>query len=79
MLLVVFGSRWRHFDIDFVFFVFLSDFLRNGFPNSLIVRSGFSILCSQRKCFELYVRTCPALFFTSSNRFLLRLTLTSWN
>ena len=37
----------------------------------------FVWLFSQWKFFELYVRTCPAMrFFTSSNRFLSRLTLT---
>ena len=36
----------RHFDIDFLFFlIFLSDFFKNGFINSLIVhsRSSFSV------------------------------------
>ena len=50
------------------FFVFLLIFLRNRFPNSLIVRSRSSSLLSQWKFFELYVRTCPAIFFTSSNK-----------
>ena len=46
----------------FVLF-FRSDFFRNGFPNSLIVRSRSNFLCSQWKFFELYVRTCPGMFF----------------
>ena len=61
----------RQFDIDFLFFflnVFDLIFFRNGFPNSLIVRSRSSFLFSQRKFFELYVRTCPAMCFTSSNK-----------
>ena len=36
-------------------------FFRNVFPNSLIVRSRSSFF-SQWKFFELYVRTCPAVF-----------------
>ena len=58
------------FDIDFLFFkFFLPIFFRNGFPNSLIVRSRSSFLFSQWKFIELHVRTCPAmflLFFTGS-------------
>ena len=62
----------RHFDNDFLFFFsfFQSDFFRNGFQYSLLVRSGSSCLFSQWKCFQLYVRTCPAMFFLF--RFLLR-------
>ena len=46
-----------------VFSIFGSDFFLNGFSNSLIVRSRSSFLFSQLKFFELYVRTCPAMFF----------------
>ena len=50
-------------------FVFLFHiFFRNGFSNSLLVRSRTTFLLSQRKFVELYVRTCPAMFFTSSNK-----------
>ena len=46
--LVVFCSPWQHFDIDFLFFlIFYLVFFRNGFPNSLIVRSRSSCLLSQ--------------------------------
>ena len=38
-------------------------FFRNGFPNSFIVRFRSSFLLGQWKFFELYVRTCPAMFF----------------
>ena len=55
------------------FFVFFSYFLiwffKNRFLNSLLVHSRSSFLLSQWKFFELYVRTCPAMFFTSSNFF----------
>ena len=61
----------RHFDIDFLT-IFLIYFFRNGFPNSLIVRSRSGFLFSLWKFFELYVRTCPAMFFISPSRFLLR-------
>ena len=44
-----------HFNTDFLFFiVFDLIFFRNGFPNSLIVRSRSSFLFSQSKFFELY-------------------------
>ena len=46
-----------------VFSIFGSIFFLNGFANPLIVRSRFSFLFSQWKFFELYVRTCPAMFF----------------
>ena len=42
---------------------FWSDFFLNGFPNPFILRSRSSFLFSQWKFFELYVRTCPAMFF----------------
>ena len=42
---------------------FGSDFFLNGFLNPFIVRSWSSFLFSQWKFFELYVRTCPAMFF----------------
>ena len=46
-----------------VFRFFGSDFFLNGFPNRFIVRSRSSFQFSQWKFFELYVRTCPAMFF----------------
>ena len=53
-----------------VFFRFFgSDFFVNGFPNPFIVRSRSNFLFSQWKFFELYVRTCPAMFFISSRYF----------
>ena len=64
-----FVSRWwffvfmRHFYVDFLILNFIW-FFRNGFLNSLIVRFRSSFLFSQLKFFELYVRTCPAMFFT---------------
>ena len=62
------------FEIDFLDrFFFLS-----SFPNPFIFRYRSSLLYSQWKCFELHVRTFPAMFFTSGNRFLFRLTMTSW-
>ena len=51
---------------------FGSDFFLNGFPNPFRVRSWSSFLFSQWKFFELYARTCPAMFFISSSQFLLR-------
>ena len=48
-----------------VFWFFGSDFFLNGFPNPFIVRSWSSFLFSQWKFFELYVRTCPVMFFSS--------------
>ena len=66
-----FFVRMRHFDIDF-FLSFRSDFFGNGFPKSLLVRYGSIFLFSQWKFVELYVRTCPVMFFISSSRFLLR-------
>ena len=46
-----------------VFSIFGSDFFLNGFSNPFIVRSRSSFLFSQWKFFELYVRTCPTIFF----------------
>ena len=46
-----------------VFSIFWPDFFLNGFPNPFIVLSRSSFLFSQWKFFELYVRTCPAMFF----------------
>ena len=59
-----------HFDL-YCFFNFLD---RIFFLNCFRIpsRSRSSFLFSQWKFFELYVRTCPALFFISSSRFLLR-------
>ena len=55
-----------------VFSIFGSDFL-NGFSNPFVVLSRSSFVFSQWKFFELYVRTCPAMFFfISSSWFLLR-------
>ena len=42
---------------------FWSDFFLNVFCNPFIVRSRSCFLFSQCKFFELYVRTCPAMFF----------------
>ena len=67
-----FFVHMRHFDIDFLFFFAFVPVFRNGFPNSLIVRSRSSFLFSQWKFFELHTRTCPTMFFISSSRFLLR-------
>ena len=48
----------------FCFFNFLSDFSEMDFPiHSVLFRSSF--LFSQWKFIELYVRTCPAMFFYS--------------
>ena len=52
-----------------VFRFFVSDFFLNGFSNPFIVRSRSSFLLSQWKLFELYVRTCPAMFFFTSSNF----------
>ena len=50
-----------------IFFNFLDRiFFLNGFSNPFIVRSRSSFLFSQWKFFELYVRTCPAMFFLRS-------------
>ena len=46
-----------------LFRFFGSDFFLNGFSNPFIVRSRSSFLFSQLKLFELYVRTCRAMFF----------------
>ena len=62
--LVVFCS---HAAISLWFLLFFrffrSDFFLNGFSNPFIVLSRSSFLFSQWKFFELYVRTCPAMFF----------------
>ena len=65
--LVVF-FHMRHFDIGFLFFFFWFNFLEmgNSFPNSLIVLSRSGFLFSQWKFFELYIRTCPDMFFYNS-------------
>ena len=53
--------------LTLIFCVFLkffwSVYYRNGFPNSLTVRSSSRFLVSQWKIFELYVRACAAMFF----------------
>ena len=49
--------------MSFCFFsTFISNFLRDGFPKSLEVRSRSRFLFSQWKFFELYIRKCPAMF-----------------
>ena len=58
----------RGFLFTYGYFTFVFDFLDrifflNGFPNPSIVRSRSSFLFSQWKFFEMYVRTCPAMFF----------------
>ena len=55
--------RQFHFDFYSFFLFFGSGFFLNGFPNPFIVRSWSSFLFSRWKFFELYVRTCPAIFF----------------
>ena len=51
----------------FCFFkkILICFFLRIGFPSSFIFRSRSNFLFSQWKSFELYVRTCPSIFFSS--------------
>ena len=54
----------RQFHFDFYSFsIFWIGFFLNGFPISFIVHSWSNFLFSERKFFELYVRTCPAMFF----------------
>ena len=55
----------RHFDIDFLFLFsyFWSDFLKMVFSIHSESTLGLVLLFSQWKFFELYVRTCPAMFF----------------
>ena len=52
-----------------VFSIFWIVFLLNGFPNPFIVRSRSSFLFSQWKFFELYVKTCPAIFFICASKY----------
>ena len=53
-----------HAAISLWFFLFFgSDFFLNAFPDPFIVLSRSGFLFSQWKFFELYVRTCPAMFF----------------
>ena len=64
--LVVFCSHaafWHWFSVFFLFLDLI--FFRNGFSHSLIVCYRSSFLFSQWKFFELYVRICPAMFFTT--------------
>ena len=67
--LLVFCSHavFRH---DFLIFLKKCSviFFEMVFSKSLIIRSRSNFLCSQRKFFEMYVRTCSAMFFTSSNK-----------
>ena len=61
--LLVFCSHaafWHWFSGLCLFFIWI---FRNGFPNSIVIRSWSSFLFSQWKFFELYVRTCPAMYF----------------
>ena len=52
------------FILIFCFFlVFWSDFFGNGFPNSPLVCFRSSLLYTQWKFFQLYVRTCMLCFF----------------
>ena len=60
--LVVFLSTCGILTLIFCFFIW---FFRNDFPNSLVVRSRSSFLFSQWNFFELYLKTCPAMFFNS--------------
>ena len=63
-MLVVFcphAAFWHWFSVFFYFFYLI--FFRNGFPNSLIVRSRSGFLFSKWKFFELYVRTCLLCFY----------------
>ena len=46
----------------YCFFNLERTFFLNGFPYPFIVRSRSSFLFSQWNFFELYVRTCPAMF-----------------
>ena len=68
--LVVFCS---HVAFSHWFSVFLKIlctwFFLNGFPNSLIVHFRSGIFCSQWKFFELYFRTCPAMFLKYKENF----------
>ena len=53
-----------NFTLIFTVFRFFGlHFFLNGFSNPLTVRSRSSFLFRQWKFFELYVRTCPAMFF----------------
>ena len=54
-----------HFDIDFLFFEIFQSvlFLKKIFSDSIVAGSISSIFSSLCKLFELYVRTCPAMFF----------------
>ena len=54
--------RQFHFDFYCFFFDFWDWIFLNGFPNPFIVPSGCSFLISRLKFFELYVRTCRAIF-----------------
>ena len=60
--LVVFTLASGILTLIFCFFCFIWLFFRNEFPISLIVHSRSSVLSSQIKFFEMYVRTCPAIF-----------------
>ena len=64
-----FFVHMRHLDIDFWFFSYFFDLI---FIKMIFSIHSWSILSlvflfSQWKFFELYVRTCPAMFFVSSS------------
>ena len=62
-------TKIRFLTLIFCFFDFLDRiFFLNGFSNPFIVHSRSSFLFSQWKFFELYVRTCPAMFFLFRRR-----------
>ena len=58
------------FFLNFLLWVFF----RNGFPSAHIDHSRSNFLFSHWKLFELYVRTCPAMFFVSLSNALFRFT-----
>ena len=66
--------RQFHFHFFTVFSIFWVEFFLNCFPNHFRVCSMSSFLFSQRKFFEMYARTCPAMFFLIRrlNRWFLR-------
>ena len=49
--------------LNLISFYFFDLIFINGFPSSLIVPTRSGLLFNQWKFFELYVRTCPAMFF----------------
>ena len=63
----------RHFDID-LFLIFYLSFLELVFSIHSKSGSRSSFLFNQWEFFELYARTCPAMFFVSSSDALFRFT-----